>query len=81
MWEIQTGRCLRTFDLKSKVISVEWCPNSSVCLLAAAAGENVFIINPKLGSKDIWENTDAMLEAAKTEEGDSYEGKTLLFSF
>lgn len=49
IWEINTGRCLRTIKLDDVVRSVEWCPNSAISLVLIAAGHHVYLLNPKVG--------------------------------
>lgn len=49
IWEVNTGRCLRTIKLNGVVRSVEWCPNSALSLVLVAAGQQVFLVNPNVG--------------------------------
>ena len=46
LWEVRTGRCLRSWDLGAPVHSVAWCPNSALQLLAAAVGSSVVLLAP-----------------------------------
>lgn len=61
VWEIATGRCMKTFSFEGVVRWVEWCPNKSLCLLAVAADSDVMLINPGVGDKLIIEKTDLLL--------------------
>ena len=36
VWEIITGRCMKTFEMESKVKDIAWNPNPAVCLIACA---------------------------------------------
>ncbi|CAG8563581.1 23228_t:CDS:10 [Dentiscutata erythropus] len=36
MWEITTGRCVKTWDVNEIVHSVAWCPNKDICAFAVA---------------------------------------------
>lgn len=49
IWEVNTGRCLRSTKLNDVVKSVEWCPNAALSLVLVAAGQQVLLINPKVG--------------------------------
>lgn len=49
IWEVNTGRCLRSIKLNEVVKSVEWCPNAALSLVLVSAGQQVFLINPKVG--------------------------------
>lgn len=49
IWEVNTGRCLKTIKLDAVVRSVEWCPNSALSLVLVASGQQVYLINPDVG--------------------------------
>ena len=36
LWEVVTGRCMKTLTFTDKVKCVAWCPNSSLSLAAIA---------------------------------------------
>eukprot|EP00112_Aurelia_sp_Birch-Aquarium-sp1_P010468 Seg2233.4 transcript_id=Seg2233.4/GoldUCD/mRNA.D3Y31 product="Ribosome biogenesis protein bop1" protein_id=Seg2233.4/GoldUCD/D3Y31 len=65
-WEISTCRCVKTIKFEETVTLVEWNPNSNMCLLAAAVGKSLYIINPYLGDKLISSNTDNTLAGSET---------------
>lgn len=68
VWEIQTGRCIKTIETNDTVRSVAWCPNSKISLIAVASGQRLLLINPKVGDKMLIKKTDEILsEAPKTE--------------
>jgi hypothetical protein len=41
VWEVQTGRCLKTWNVGGVVKSVAWCPNSALSLVAVAVDTKV----------------------------------------
>ena len=41
IWELQTGRCLKTFDVGGVVKSVAWCPNQALSLVAVTVENKV----------------------------------------
>ncbi|XP_071477793.1 ribosome biogenesis protein bop1-like [Diadema antillarum] len=61
-WEVSTGRCMKTVDLPDTPVSVAWCPNPAVCLVAACAETMIYIINPQLGDKMVASGTDRLIE-------------------
>eukprot|EP00092_Neocalanus_flemingeri_P020014 GFUD01021674.1.p1 GENE.GFUD01021674.1~~GFUD01021674.1.p1 ORF type:complete len:737 (-),score=262.84 GFUD01021674.1:103-2313(-) len=61
VWEMATGRCLKTWDMGGVVKSVAWCPNSALSLLAVAVDTVVFLINTGLGDKLVNTRTDELL--------------------
>lgn len=45
VWEVSTGRCLKTWALQSRVKCVAWCPNQSLDILAVAYGSSLLLLN------------------------------------
>lgn len=64
VWEIATGRCVKTFDVKGTVRCVAWCPNSAISLVAAAVDQYVYLINPGVGDRLVQAKTDEILKEA-----------------
>ncbi len=62
VWEIATGRCFKTFEVKGTVRCVSWCPNSAIALVAAAVDNNVYLINPGVGDRLVQAKTDEILK-------------------
>nr|NVI69900.1 putative ribosome biogenesis protein BOP1 homolog [Cucujiformia] len=68
IWEVNTGRCLKTIKTDDVVRSVEWCPNASLSLVLVASGKRVLLINPHVGDYLVCSKTDSVLhEAASIE--------------
>jgi len=64
VWEISTGRCMKTFEFGGVVRSVEWCPNKSLALVAVAVDSDLYVINPDVGDRLIIKKTDSLLAEA-----------------
>ncbi|CAH1102227.1 unnamed protein product [Psylliodes chrysocephalus] len=62
IWEVNTGRCLKTIKTDSVVRSVEWCPNAALSLVLVASGQEVMLINPNVGDFLVNSKTDAVLQ-------------------
>lgn len=62
VWEIATGRCLKTFEMGGTVRCVAWCPNSALSLVAAAVDQHVYLINPGVGDRLVQAKTDEILK-------------------
>lgn len=62
IWEISTGRCVKTIPCGGIIRSVAWCPNEAVSLIAVAADKKVLIINPGIGDHLVTSKTDRILE-------------------
>ncbi|CAG8673562.1 7591_t:CDS:10 [Funneliformis mosseae] len=46
LWEIITGRCVKTWEIEDIVHSVAWCPIKEVCAFAFSCTNKVGIISP-----------------------------------
>jgi len=82
LWEVETGRCLRTWKLDDPVADLKWNPNTDFGVLAVAAGRGVVLIATGTGSPDEIESTAAFVggaedvaveTTARHEEGDESE--------
>ncbi|XP_032665304.1 ribosome biogenesis protein BOP1 homolog [Odontomachus brunneus] len=62
IWEVATGRCVKTVPCGGVIRSVAWCPNQAVSLIAVAADKKVLLINPGVGDHLITSKTDELLE-------------------
>lgn len=62
VWEIATGRCVKTIPCGGIIRSVAWSPSKSLSLIAVAADKKVILINPGVGDKLITKKTDELLE-------------------
>lgn len=60
IWEISTGRCMKTINMKGVVRSVAWCPSGKLSLIAVAADKRCLLVNPYVG--------DIKLSAKKTDD-------------
>lgn len=68
VWEIATGRCIKTIHTGDIVRSVAWCPNVKISLIAIASGQRLILVNPKVGDRMLTERTDEILvEAPKSD--------------
>ncbi|XP_076049207.1 ribosome biogenesis protein bop1 isoform X2 [Oratosquilla oratoria] len=47
IWEVSTGRCLRSFDMEGAVKCVSWNPNPKLFLLAVVVEKDVICLNPE----------------------------------
>lgn len=61
VWEIATGRCIRTIETEDVVRCVAWCPNAKLSIIAVATGNRLLLINPKVGDKVLVKKTDDLL--------------------
>ncbi|KAJ1523942.1 hypothetical protein ONE63_010491 [Megalurothrips usitatus] len=62
VWEVSTGRCMRTINVGGIVRSVCWCPNQALSLVAVAADRKLLLINPGVGDNLVVAKTDSLLK-------------------
>lgn len=62
IWEVSTGRCLKTVPCGGIIRSVAWRPHQAMSLIAVAADKKVLLINPGVGDNLITSKTDQLLE-------------------
>nr|MBE5724375.1 putative ribosome biogenesis protein BOP1-like protein [Cucujiformia] len=68
IWEVNTGRCLKTIKTDDVVRSVDWCPNAALSLVLVASGKRVLLINPHVGDHLVCSKTDTVLQEAPATE-------------
>eukprot|EP01103_Thecamoeba_quadrilineata_P021481 TRINITY_DN9889_c0_g1_i1.p1 TRINITY_DN9889_c0_g1~~TRINITY_DN9889_c0_g1_i1.p1 ORF type:complete len:810 (-),score=151.80 TRINITY_DN9889_c0_g1_i1:38-2146(-) len=62
IWEVNTGRCMKTYTFESAVIFVAWNPNPSFLFLAVSLKDGrVVFVNPQLGPTLMTEVVDKLL--------------------
>ncbi|KAI5414756.1 ribosome biogenesis protein BOP1 homolog [Lathyrus oleraceus] len=52
VWEVETGRCLRRWEVGEAVSCVAWNPLSDIHILAVSAGQDVLLLNTCLGDEE-----------------------------
>ncbi|ESO98298.1 hypothetical protein LOTGIDRAFT_114705 [Lottia gigantea] len=63
IWEVATGRCIKTFKLDSKVKSIAWNPNPSLSIIVIAIETCLILINPEVGDKLLSSKTDTLISS------------------
>ncbi|KAH9129931.1 hypothetical protein LEN26_008054 [Aphanomyces euteiches] len=61
LWEVETGRCLHTWNIGAIVQKVEWCPNKEHHVVAVAAAKKMLLIATGTGNGDETDITNALL--------------------
>ena len=71
VWEISTGRCLRSFDIEAAVKWVAWNPSTKLFLLAIVIENKVIFLNPEtyLMDKIVVQQTNSVFRE-EPEQGD-----------
>jgi ribosome biogenesis protein ERB1 len=64
LWEVQTARCLETWEIGEVVTCVAWCPKKELTLAAIAAGNRVLLLPLYCGNDEQEEATKEALETA-----------------
>lgn len=64
LWEVQTARCLATWEIGEVVTCVAWCPNKELNLAAIAAGSRVLLLPLGCGNEEQEAATEQALNTA-----------------
>ncbi|RWS13226.1 ribosome biogenesis protein bop1-A-like protein [Dinothrombium tinctorium] len=62
VWEILTGRCIKTFTFENSVSCVSWCPNSEKNICIVSVNKCLYVINIGVGDKIVTNNTDNLFK-------------------
>ncbi|XP_057495260.1 ribosome biogenesis protein BOP1 homolog isoform X2 [Actinidia eriantha] len=65
VWEVETGRCLRVWELGEAVQHVAWNPSSDLPILAVSAGQDVFLLNTGFGNEEEQKRIKELLHVEK----------------
>ena len=52
LWEVRSGRCVRTWDLGAPVHCVTWCPSPTTRIAAACVGSKLVMLHSGLGGAE-----------------------------
>ncbi|XP_058754457.1 ribosome biogenesis protein BOP1 homolog [Vicia villosa] len=63
VWEVETGRCLRRWEVGEAVSCVAWNPLSDFHILAVSAGQDVLLLNTCLGDEEEQKRIKELLSA------------------
>ncbi|CAI9103784.1 OLC1v1002335C1 [Oldenlandia corymbosa var. corymbosa] len=62
IWEVDTGRCLRVWELGEAVQHVAWNPSPELSILAATVGQDVFLLKTGFGTEEEQKRVDDLLQ-------------------
>ena len=65
LWELSSGRCLKTWTFDEAPFIVRWNPNKNISILATAIGKRVVFLNPELASSSIVAATMKLTEQTR----------------
>ena len=71
IWEVSSGRIIKTIKFESSIMSVAWNTNSTISILAVTSGTCVYLVNPGCYTKEVEENTFQVIHDVLTSIGDS----------
>ncbi|CAM8971030.1 unnamed protein product [Rhodiola kirilowii] len=66
IWEVETGRCIKVWDLGSSVQYVAWNPLSDQPIIAAVVEYVVFVLNTGLGTEEQQKVVEDLLHVGPT---------------
>ncbi|KAI9030437.1 ribosome biogenesis protein BOP1 [Hyaloraphidium curvatum] len=63
LWEVNTGRCWKTWDVEATVHSVAWNPNKALSVFAAAVGDTVLLVAPGIENEAVQTASEAIFRS------------------
>jgi len=60
VWEVSTGRLLKSWTLEESICTVSWNPNKSISILAVVVGKRVILLNPQVEPKPVQQTTESI---------------------
>ncbi|KAK9678863.1 hypothetical protein RND81_11G237700 [Saponaria officinalis] len=80
IWEVATGRCIRTWEFGHAIQHVAWNPSPQLSILAVSVGPDVFIFDTKLGTDEEQKNIKDLFHFGKVNVEDE-SGNTAIVSW
>ncbi|WJX26171.1 Ribosome biogenesis protein 1, variant 3 [Trifolium repens] len=70
VWEVETGRCLRRWEIGEAVNCVTWNPLPDIHILAVSVGQDVLLLNTGLGDEEEQQRIKELLLVDSPKESD-----------
>ncbi|KAE8701079.1 Ribosome bioproteinsis protein BOP1-like protein [Hibiscus syriacus] len=80
VWEVETGRCLRVWEIGEAVQHVAWNPLPALPILAVSAGADVLILNTGFGNEEEQNEIKKLLQIRTPTSTDSGQFETYIIS-
>ncbi|CAL0320749.1 unnamed protein product [Lupinus luteus] len=81
VWEVETGRCLRKWEVGEAVNCVAWNPLPGVHILAVSVGQDVLLLNTYLGDEEEQKKIKELLQVDPSTATDESENKAISVSW
>ncbi|CAO2188079.1 unnamed protein product [Urochloa humidicola] len=75
VWEVETGRCLKVWNVGGDVRHIAWNPSPDRPILAAIVGHDLLLINAEVGSEEVQMRAKELLEIDEMAPQDETDGK------
>ncbi|CAL4998536.1 unnamed protein product [Urochloa decumbens] len=71
VWEVETGRCLKVWNVGGDVRHISWNPSPDRPILAAIVGHDLLLINAEVGSEEVQMRAKELLEIGEMAQDDT----------
>ncbi|RLN03441.1 hypothetical protein C2845_PM13G11410 [Panicum miliaceum] len=75
VWEVETGRCLKVWNVGADVRHIAWNPSPDRPILAAIVGHDLLLINAEVGSEEVQMRAKELLKIGEMAPQDDTDGK------
>uniref|UniRef100_A0A453LMA2 BOP1 N-terminal domain-containing protein n=1 Tax=Aegilops tauschii subsp. strangulata TaxID=200361 RepID=A0A453LMA2_AEGTS len=65
VWEVETGRCLKVFNVGADVHHISWNPSPERPILAAIVGRDLLLLNAEVGDEETQVRTKELLHVGE----------------
>ncbi|KAG0478999.1 hypothetical protein HPP92_013718 [Vanilla planifolia] len=66
LWEIETGRCLKVWEIGEPIEHVAWNPSPQLPILAVSAGHDVLLLDTRLGDAEAQQRISELLHVEES---------------
>ncbi|CAM0879740.1 unnamed protein product [Alopecurus aequalis] len=75
VWEVETGRCLKVFNVGADVHRISWNPSPDKPILAAIVGHDLLLLNAEVGDEETQTRTKQLLHMEESAPEEDADGK------
>ncbi|CAO2210866.1 unnamed protein product [Urochloa humidicola] len=75
VWEVETGRCLKVWNVGGDVHHIAWNPSPDRPIIAAIVGHDLLLINAEVGSEEVQMRAKELLKIDEMAPQDDTDGK------
>jgi ribosome biogenesis protein ERB1 len=68
IWEVSSGRLLKSFGFENTVMNVQWNPNEDISIIAVACDSKIILLDPDVENDEISQETGELIKQGNQSE-------------